>query len=42
MHAIPMVANIMAEELGWTEHVKAKQIEAATAYIDSYAGSIPK
>lgn len=39
--AIPMVADIMAEELGWTEDVKAEQIAAATKYIESYAGRIP-
>ena len=39
--AIPMVADIMAEELGWTEDVKAEQIAAATTYIESYAGRIP-
>ena len=39
--AIPFVADIMAEELGWTQDVKAEQIAAATKYIDSYAGRIP-
>jgi Ca2+-binding EF-hand superfamily protein len=36
-----VVANIMAEELGWTEEFKAQQMEAASIYIDSYAGRIP-
>lgn len=40
MEAIPVVSNIMAEELGWSNEVKAKQVEAATIYISSYAGRI--
>lgn len=39
--AIPLVADIMAEELGWTEDVKAEQIAAARKYVGSYAGRIP-
>ena len=39
--AIPMVADIMTQELGWTADVKAEQIAAATKYINSYAGRIP-
>ena len=35
--AIPRVADLMATELGWTNDVKSKQIEAATKYIQSYA-----
>ncbi len=42
MGAIPLVANIMTEELGWSEDVKAEQIAAATKYIESYAGRIPE
>lgn len=41
MNAIPLVADIMAEELGWTQDVKAEQMIAARAYIESYAGRIP-
>ena len=41
MNAIPLVADIMTEELGWTEDVKAEQMIAAQAYIESYAGRIP-
>lgn len=41
MNAIPLVADIMAEELRWTEDVKAEQMIAAQAYIESYAGRIP-
>ena len=41
MEAIPVVARIMAEELGWSSDVKAKQMEAATVYISSYGGRIP-
>jgi len=39
--AIPMVANIMTQELGWTADIKAEQIAAATKYVNSYAGRIP-
>jgi glycerol-3-phosphate dehydrogenase len=41
LSAIPIVAKIMTEELGWTEDVKAEQIAAATKYVQSYAGRIP-
>lgn len=40
--SIPIVADIMAKELGWTEDVKAEQIAAATKYVSSYAGRIPE
>lgn len=39
--AIPRVADLMAEELGWTQDVKAEQIILARKYIESYAGRIP-
>lgn len=39
--AIPLVADIMADELGWTKDVKAEQIIAASKYMDSYGGRIP-
>ncbi len=42
MGAIPLVADIMTEELGWSEDVKAEQIAAAMKYIESYAGRIPE
>ena len=29
MEALPRVADIMAEELGWSKKIKAKQVEAA-------------
>lgn len=41
MQALPRVADIMAEELGWNKKVKAVQIEAAKAYLESYGGRIP-
>lgn len=41
LSAIPVVADIMAEELGWTEDVKAEQVIAARKYVESYAGRIP-
>ena len=42
MSALPLVADIMAEELGWSDQVKAEQILVAEMYIDTYAGRIPK
>jgi glycerol-3-phosphate dehydrogenase len=39
--AVPMVADIMTKELGWTADVKAEQIAAATKYVNSYGGRIP-
>ena len=39
--AIPHVAEIMAKELGWSKEVKAKQMQAARVYVESYAGRIP-
>ena len=42
LSALPHVADIMAEELGWSADVKAEQVAAARAYVDSYAGRIPK
>ena len=41
MQAIPMVADIMAKELGWSGRVKKQQIAAAEKYIGSYGGRIP-
>lgn len=41
LSAIPIVADIMAEELGWTEDIKAEQVIAARKYVESYAGRIP-
>ena len=40
--ALPHVADIMAEELGWSADVKAEQVAAARTYVDCYAGRIPK
>lgn len=34
---IPRVAEIMATQLGWTDEVTRKQIEAATKYVESYS-----
>jgi len=39
--ALPVVADIMAEELGWNNAVKEEQIYAATEYISTYGGRIP-
>lgn len=39
--AIPVVADIMAKELGWTAKVKQEQIEAAVKCVNSYGGRIP-
>jgi len=40
--ALPRVADIMAEELGWSRRVKKAQIESAMAYLDTYGGPHPK
>lgn len=39
--ALPRVADIMAEELGWSAKIKATQIQAAKDYLESYGGRIP-
>ncbi|KAL3809231.1 hypothetical protein ACHAXA_005279 [Cyclostephanos tholiformis] len=41
LEALPRVADIMAEELGWSRKVKRVQIEAARAYLESYGGRVP-
>lgn len=41
MEALPRVAEIMAEELGWSAKVKATQTQAAKDYLESYGGRIP-
>lgn len=40
LEAIPVVADIMAKELGWSEKVKKNQIAAAGQYVNSYGGRI--
>jgi len=40
LEAIPVIADIMAKELGWTSKVKKQQIEAAEMYVNSYGGRI--
>lgn len=37
---IPLVADIMARELGWTRKVKNDQIAAAEKYVASYNGQL--
>jgi len=41
MSALPKIADIMAEELGWSKKVKADQIAAATQYLEAYGGRVP-
>jgi glycerol-3-phosphate dehydrogenase len=41
LNVIPRVANIMANEMGWTEKVKKSQILACQNYVDSYGGRSP-
>jgi len=41
MEALPRVADIMAEELGWSKKVKTAQVERAKAYLENYGGRIP-
>lgn len=38
--AIPVVADIMAKELGWSKKVKKQQISAARQYLEAYEGRI--
>ena len=42
LEALPRVADIMAKELGWSKATKKAQIQAASDYLDSYGGRIPK
>ena len=41
LQALPRVADIMAEELGWSRKIKARQIQEAKDYLESYGGRIP-
>ena len=41
LEALPRVADIMSEELGWSRKVKRAQLESAKAYLESYGGRIP-
>lgn len=42
LSALPLVAEIMADELSWSDEVKSDQMLAAEMYIDTYAGRVPK
>mmetsp|Transcript_11296 Transcript_11296/g.18694 ORF Transcript_11296/g.18694 Transcript_11296/m.18694 type:complete len:680 (-) Transcript_11296:543-2582(-) len=42
LQCISRVTDIMAEELKWSSRVKKQQMQAATAYIGSYGGSVPQ
>lgn len=39
--ALPRVADIMAEELGWSKATKKEQIKCAKKYLAAYGGRIP-
>lgn len=39
--ALPRVAEIMAEELGWNKATKKEQIKCAEKYLAAYGGRIP-
>mmetsp|Transcript_12491 Transcript_12491/g.18675 ORF Transcript_12491/g.18675 Transcript_12491/m.18675 type:complete len:907 (-) Transcript_12491:83-2803(-) len=39
--ALPRVADIMAEELGWNKATKKEQIKCAQKYLAAYGGRIP-
>jgi len=41
LEAIPLVANIMAKELGWTRTATKNQIEFAEIYLESFSGREP-
>jgi len=38
LQALPRVAQLMSQELKWTESVEQHQIHAARAYVESYGG----
>lgn len=40
VEAIPMVADIMAEELGWSRKAKESHMRSARLYVESYGGKI--
>jgi C-terminal domain of alpha-glycerophosphate oxidase len=40
LDALPLVAQIMSRELGWTKAVTLAQTQAARQYIDSYGGRV--
>lgn len=42
MKVIPIVADIMAKELGWSKEVKKTQSMAAEEYVSSYAVQLPE
>lgn len=39
--AVPRVADIMAEKLGWSSREKKRQITEATAYMNEFGGPVP-
>jgi glycerol-3-phosphate dehydrogenase len=39
--ALPRVADLMAQELGWSLDIKQEQMTAASLYLESYGGRIP-
>lgn len=39
MEVIPIVAEIMSKELGWSKKVKGEQVTAAEQYVETYAAS---
>ena len=41
LEALPKVADILQQTLGWTSKVKKAQIEAATRYVESFGGPEP-
>jgi glycerol-3-phosphate dehydrogenase len=40
--AIPVVADLMASELGWSLAEKRKHMRSARLYLESYGGSVPE
>mmetsp|Transcript_13446 Transcript_13446/g.37839 ORF Transcript_13446/g.37839 Transcript_13446/m.37839 type:complete len:786 (+) Transcript_13446:154-2511(+) len=40
LDAIPVIADIMEKELGWTPEVKQQQMENAEIYVHSYGGRL--
>eukprot|EP00977_Amphora_coffeiformis_P013103 scaffold3362_cov154-Amphora_coffeaeformis.AAC.5 len=41
LQALPRVADLLQETLGWTSKVKKAQIEAGKRYVESFGGPVP-
>lgn len=41
LSVVPLVADLMSKELGWSRQVQRQQVEAALAYVGCYGGREP-